>query len=62
MTEKLTKRLNPPAAREPPHLDDILDEALEETFPASDPIAIRVECRPTDPAPEDRSGLRASLT
>jgi hypothetical protein len=25
------------------HLNDLLDEALEETFPASDPIAIAVE-------------------
>ena len=25
------------------HLDELLDEALEETFPASDPIALAVE-------------------
>ena len=25
------------------HLNELLDEALEETFPASDPIAINVE-------------------
>ena len=25
------------------HLNDLLDEALQETFPASDPIAINVE-------------------
>jgi hypothetical protein len=25
------------------HLNELLDEALEETFPASDPIAIAVE-------------------
>jgi hypothetical protein len=25
------------------HLNDLLDEALKETFPASDPIAINVE-------------------
>ncbi len=25
------------------HLSELLDEALEETFPASDPIAIQVE-------------------
>jgi hypothetical protein len=27
------------------HLDELLDEALEETFPASDPIAISFEER-----------------
>jgi len=25
------------------HLDELLDEALKETFPASDPVAINVE-------------------
>jgi hypothetical protein len=25
------------------HLDELLDEALNETFPASDPIAVAVE-------------------
>ena len=25
------------------HLDELLDQALEETFPASDPIAVAVE-------------------
>ncbi len=28
------------------HLDQLLDEALQETFPASDPIAVAVERRP----------------
>jgi hypothetical protein len=27
------------------HLDELLDEALEETFPASDPISLHVERR-----------------
>lgn len=27
----------------PPHQEDLLDEALEETFPASDPPAVDVE-------------------
>jgi hypothetical protein len=31
------------AASGPAHLDRLLDEALEETFPASDPIAINFE-------------------
>jgi hypothetical protein len=25
------------------HVDDLLDEALNETFPASDPVAINIE-------------------
>ncbi len=38
-----TKRLqkNRPAADV--HLNELLDEALQETFPASDPVAIDVE-------------------
>jgi hypothetical protein len=28
------------------HLDELLDEALKETFPASDPVAINVELEP----------------
>jgi len=31
------------------HLNELLDEALEETFPASDPIAIAVEPETADP-------------
>jgi hypothetical protein len=27
------------------HLSELLDEALEQTFPASDPVAINVELR-----------------
>ncbi len=30
------------------HLNDLLDEALEETFPASDPVAIDVELQPPE--------------
>jgi hypothetical protein len=37
------------------HLNELLDEALEETFPASDPIAIAVELAPeTGPGVELR--------
>jgi hypothetical protein len=32
-----------PASDAPPTDDDLLDEALEETFPASDPIAVHPE-------------------
>jgi hypothetical protein len=30
------------------HVDELLDEALNETFPASDPVAINIE-RASDP-------------
>jgi hypothetical protein len=35
------------------HLDELLDEALKETFPASDPVAINVELEP----PEHESAI-----
>ncbi|BAN24930.1 hypothetical protein [Caballeronia insecticola] len=31
-----------------PHEEDLLDEALDETFPASDPIAVHPEPKPRD--------------
>jgi len=34
------------------HIDELLDEALEETFPASDPIAINIESK--SPGTEQR--------
>jgi hypothetical protein len=34
------KVVHAPAAKTQPHLDDLLDEALEETFPGSDPVSI----------------------
>jgi hypothetical protein len=33
------------------HLNDLLDEALKETFPASDPVAITVDAEPALAAP-----------
>jgi hypothetical protein len=36
---KALRRSDPGAA----HLDEMLDEALRETFPASDPVAITIE-------------------
>jgi hypothetical protein len=41
---------NPPAPEPVESVDDRLDEALEETFPASDPIAVD----PTEPPSKDR--------
>jgi hypothetical protein len=35
------------------HLDNLLDEALRETFPASDPIAITIDKPPKGIAPPD---------
>jgi hypothetical protein len=37
------KHFKKPPAAVMTHLDKLLDEALEETFPASDPVAINVE-------------------
>jgi hypothetical protein len=33
----------PAPSRPDRHLDELLDEAVEETFPASDPIAVHIE-------------------
>ncbi len=43
-------RPQPPAKQS----DDALDEALEETFPASDPIAIAPSSAPAPEAPRTR--------
>jgi hypothetical protein len=60
MTGKSRKR--PAAAKRPPrsrqekkHLDELLDEGLKETFPASDPPAI-LEPVPDSPQSEDDGG------
>lgn len=41
------------------HLDQLLDEALQETFPASDPIAVAIELE-TVPARSKLTRLRRS--
>ncbi|HUN26334.1 MAG TPA: hypothetical protein VMU67_08505 [Steroidobacteraceae bacterium] len=58
MTEDPANRSARPSLPETHHLDELLDEALEETFPASDPVAIRVERRPSEPQADDRSRPR----
>ena len=41
------------------HLDSLLDEALNETFPASDPIAIQIESETSTSSIVDLSGVLA---
>jgi hypothetical protein len=41
------------------HLDALLDEALQETFPASDPIAVAVEVDSLGPDTRPCTGMRA---
>lgn len=43
MTVGKKRREYPSAAKA--HIDKLLDEALDETFPASDPVAINMERR-----------------
>jgi hypothetical protein len=44
-----TKRPHKPLPATMAHLNELLDEALEETFPASDPIAIAIELESSEP-------------
>jgi hypothetical protein len=53
----------PPLSPEAERLDELLDEALIETFPASDPIAInieRIDRRPAEDASKARGGRNAA--
>lgn len=54
LTQKKTRK-RPEAATA--HLDELLDEALKATFPASDPIAINVEHE----SPEYENGHNAGF-
>jgi len=45
----MNAKAEPPREPNPKHIDDLLDEALNESFPASDPTAIAVERGPSDP-------------
>lgn len=42
MNTKTTPESDPPAKDDETHTDKALDEALKESFPASDPVAIAV--------------------
>ena len=47
------------------HINELLDEALKQTFPASDPIAINVEVQSPEVRPEPvplRSRRKTPLT
>jgi hypothetical protein len=57
-----TKLLHKPNRAAMVHLDELLDEALQETFPASDPIAIAVEVDSLEPDTRPRAGVRAVQT
>ena len=46
----MPSRPHEPSAPKPSHEEDLLDEALEESFPASDPPAM-TERAPTQPKP-----------
>lgn len=57
-----TKLLQQPDRATKAHLDTLLDEALQETFPASDPIAIAVEVDSLGSDTRSRAGMRAMQT
>ena len=42
------------------HLDELLDEALKLTFPASDPIAVAVELEFSEPGTSPSDEMRAA--
>ena len=54
------KRLPKPLSAAMAHLDELLDEALKDTFPASDPVAINVEIEPPEHETTTGPGSRAS--
>lgn len=58
----VTKLLHKPDRAAKAHLDVLLDEALRETFPASDPIAIAVEVESLESDARRPTGMRAVQT
>lgn len=50
----------PPTRRQKDHLDQLLDEGLKETFPASDPVSISVESGTSAPPLPDLSNTIAT--
>lgn len=57
-----TKRLHKPTPAAMAHLDELLDEALQETFPASDPIAVAVELELSGLGASPSAEMRATQT
>ncbi|UIF90508.1 hypothetical protein [Cupriavidus sp. UYPR2.512] len=57
MTKSATQKREPPASSEQQRKDELiereLDEALKETFPASDPVAVDTHA-PRKPVPEPK--------
>jgi hypothetical protein len=53
------KRPRKSLSAEMTHLNELLDEALKETFPASDPVAIDVELRPPENGVAGKPGASA---
>ena len=45
----MNAKAEPPRKPNPKHVEDLLDEALNESFPASDPVAVAIEHGPFDP-------------
>jgi hypothetical protein len=58
LAQKNTRKPLPAAIA---HMNELLDEALEETFPASDPIAINVEVSSPQPEIATTPWFRTSL-
>jgi hypothetical protein len=56
-----TKLLHKPARAMMAYLDELLDEALREIFPASDPIAVAVELEFFEPRTSPSAEMRAAL-
>jgi hypothetical protein len=55
--KKRIKRSQLPRSEGDTHLDNLLDEALKDTFPASDPIAITIDQRTGGVALDSADGL-----
>jgi hypothetical protein len=51
------KKVHKASAAALAHIDELLDEALKQTFPASDPVAINIE-RASDERRERKSPLK----
>jgi hypothetical protein len=47
---------SPPRPETPEELDERLNEGLDETFPASDPVAVHHEDRREDPDAQSKTG------